>query len=733
MAINTISKYLVLDVYLHDKAPETIKAIAADNDTRYIAAEIRNNGERYDVTDDSNVTLLILRPDGVGVGIAGEPRTLQYESPGSFDPDTGITTPSETVTYYGVYAELDQAALAISGTLLGQFKIENGEQILRTQLFHINNGRALDTETTDWAGIYQGHNIDELVSDLTVNYTIPINQWAQGSIAQSSGSNTNSSTRCRSSGYFNQATLGYGTIKIQIADGFKLNARIWDEQLNYVSGYPSDWVTSVLELPVRAGYSYRFVIARANDADLNPVEIPEDAITIINDSYTDATLSLEGKSADAAAVKQVVKPYTATVNAGTSSIIAAKAFTYNDGSLPVVDWYLLADYAGDLFISKDLKHKVRIARFVNWVQYKFAIRQNGDIIAVFRNEFSSTGSSYDSSLDTIRQNPFVCLYTEDYSEWHEVDFGSSRKPCGWLENCGVASLSNGDIIFGEYTRMMVVYTANVWRIKATADITDPASWEILKSFRVAENDSESQDETVIEHIHTVQADPYTGTVYFCTGDKGVKAQIWYSTNNGNTWTKQTFVDPDTAQTISSGEKLFRLLNFNFAEDAVYWSSDSSSEHAILKAERNDVNGFVPDSVDILTEIPTISTKPATYGSVFYPEAGLMVLMERCDGTATEMLFRAFDILTSTLKNICSIKSVNGASVHLGFRTEYTEFEPEDGVIKVGFSGNANYRNYNAICGNAAGNSFEKNLNNLSIRISVDDDRNVHARFGTYYI
>lgn len=32
MAINTISKYLVLDVYLHDKTPETIKAIAADND-----------------------------------------------------------------------------------------------------------------------------------------------------------------------------------------------------------------------------------------------------------------------------------------------------------------------------------------------------------------------------------------------------------------------------------------------------------------------------------------------------------------------------------------------------------------------------------------------------------------------------------------------------------------------------------------------------------------------------
>lgn len=191
MAINTISKYLVLDVYMHNKTPETIMAIAADNDTRYIAAEIRNNGEHYDVTDDSNVTLLILRPDGVGVSVAGEPRTLQYERPGSFDPDTGITTPGETVTYYGVYAELDQAAIAISGTLLAQFKITNGDQILRTQLFHINNGRALDTETSDWAGEYQGYNLEELVQSVNaMSFTMSVDANGNATFIRSDMINT---------------------------------------------------------------------------------------------------------------------------------------------------------------------------------------------------------------------------------------------------------------------------------------------------------------------------------------------------------------------------------------------------------------------------------------------------------------------------------------------------------------------------------------------------------------
>lgn len=166
MAITNIIKSITLDVYDHDKTPKTIKSIAADNDTRYIAAEIQCEGARYDIGESAAVELIILRPDKVGVGITGSPYAFSYEIPGSFNPETGEETPGETITYYGVYAELDQVALVKMGTLLGQFKITSGEQILRTELFKVNNGRALDTETSEWAGEYQGYNLDELVQSV---------------------------------------------------------------------------------------------------------------------------------------------------------------------------------------------------------------------------------------------------------------------------------------------------------------------------------------------------------------------------------------------------------------------------------------------------------------------------------------------------------------------------------------------------------------------------------------
>lgn len=154
MAIEKVERVIKLDIYDHDTTPSTVKAIACDNDTRYIVAEIREEGEWYDIGSDSTVQLTIIRPDKVGVAIVGQPYAFEYETGGDPDPETGELTPIVTQTYYGVYAELDQPALALSGILLGQFKITNGAQVLRTEIFNINNGRALDAETSEWADEY---------------------------------------------------------------------------------------------------------------------------------------------------------------------------------------------------------------------------------------------------------------------------------------------------------------------------------------------------------------------------------------------------------------------------------------------------------------------------------------------------------------------------------------------------------------------------------------------------
>ena len=334
--------------------------------------------------------------------------------------------------------------------------------------------------------------VSELKSGFNaLEYTTPITIWVQGTIGASNGLNSDSNTRCRTNGYFTNHDLGFGTVKIQIATGLRLAARIWDSEMGYVGAYPSDWVSGELEMPVQVGYSYRFVVSKSNNGAITPSDIPADGIQIVVSGYTDDKIKTTGKPADAMAVRSEIKAYNSPYNGRTSTILAAKEYSHADGTHPTIDWYLLCDYAGDMYISKDLKSRTYITKKIDWNQYKYAVRANGDIIAVYRTEFITGTAEYDSSLDNLRQNPLVCLASEGYATWHEVDFGTSLKPCGWVENSGVCLLPNGDLLFGEYTRMLVNWTSNLWRIKAGADVTLAASWEVLKSFRVAENDTDT--------------------------------------------------------------------------------------------------------------------------------------------------------------------------------------------------------------------------------------------------
>ena len=169
MALTIIERNVQLDLYDHDLTPSTIKAIALDSNTRYVGAEIHNGGQTYDIGQSATVVLTVIRPDNTGVQIVGE--TFQY------------TVGEETV--YGAYAELTQTALAVSGTLQAQFMLTSGDQILRTEIFAINNGVALDAETSEWAGEYQGYNLDEFAAVINgvENMTVSSQTLPQGAPA----------------------------------------------------------------------------------------------------------------------------------------------------------------------------------------------------------------------------------------------------------------------------------------------------------------------------------------------------------------------------------------------------------------------------------------------------------------------------------------------------------------------------------------------------------------------
>ena len=172
MALTNLQANLALDVYNHDGTRPSIKAIALDDNTRYVLASIRNRGEIYDIGSEAAVQLIVIRPDKVGVQVTGQ----------SYQIVVGVVDDTP-VTAYGAYAELDQPAIAIAGKLLGQFKITSGDQILRTQIFQILNGEALDSDT--WAGDYDGYNLDELVE--TVN---EVSEAANGVINMTVSSQT---------------------------------------------------------------------------------------------------------------------------------------------------------------------------------------------------------------------------------------------------------------------------------------------------------------------------------------------------------------------------------------------------------------------------------------------------------------------------------------------------------------------------------------------------------------
>ena len=156
MALENVITSLVLDVIDHDQSSATVKAIALDSKTRYVQATVVQHGLDYDVDPNAVVTLTILRPDNVGVQITGSV--------------VDVDNADRTGTIKGVFAELTQAALAKSGTLRAQFKMTVGEQILRTEIFRINNGIALDGETSEWADQYQGYDLEEVMQ--TVNEAV---------------------------------------------------------------------------------------------------------------------------------------------------------------------------------------------------------------------------------------------------------------------------------------------------------------------------------------------------------------------------------------------------------------------------------------------------------------------------------------------------------------------------------------------------------------------------------
>lgn len=144
MALQNLITALVLDVYDHDTSAMGVKSISCDSGSRFVRAALTYRKVPYAVGTDATVTLTVVRSDQAAVSI-----------------------PGRTVDEGRIEAELTDVATAVKGTLLGQFKIEDGTQVLRTEVFKINNGVALDIDSDKWADTYQGYDLSDFDARLT--------------------------------------------------------------------------------------------------------------------------------------------------------------------------------------------------------------------------------------------------------------------------------------------------------------------------------------------------------------------------------------------------------------------------------------------------------------------------------------------------------------------------------------------------------------------------------------
>ena len=536
----------------------------------------------------------------------------------------------------------------------------------------------------------QGEFISDFKADAATSFT-----WVQGGINTNIGTNTEDNTRIRSSGF--KSYDGCESVEVTIPSDYQavaieLNGTGSPQRDYFVRSIPDSGYTaqSFSFVPVE-GYYYRFCIKRTSNADISPAQVPSGfAVT-------------EQRKR----IPNIFETMFNT-NVGNCGILCAKEHNFVDGTAPTYEWYLLGDPATNkVYYSKDMTRKEYLFTFgENLGYWSFGIDSNNNIICCKQSEYLSDNLEHD---DDLRVNPIVYLFSEKYSIPHEVDFGESLKPCGWLSSVGFICLADGSILIAEYTRP-VVSTANIWRISGSP--TNAANWSVRQTFEL------SGSGTGFKHIHCVQQDFYTGVCYFSTGDDDTSSHWYYSTDNGTTWVLGK----------GNSEKYCRFLNLIFTQEYIYWSTDSNKPgyHWMFRAARKS-NGVLDfDNITDLLEIPLVSNL-ATYGCCYFPEYKALLLMERCDSEVQmSMPVRLYDIETNTLHNVWTFVPVASRTTggHLGFRTRFCTWYPKGNAVRCawhlrGTSLGSRGFNENAMFGNLGMTDASYNINNAEIRIYKD--------------
>ena len=560
------------------------------------------------------------------------------------------------------------------------------------------------------------NDVRRIADAMSVNTPV---YWAIGSIGTNNGVDGYSTTRIRTTNFIKYDPEMLVTIKF----GVKISFRAYNSDGGFLWG-SMNWIepqtdtihnlivndgrteTGVHTIRIVAAYSDDSTVISADDLGENVILSSFGKMQEVYNSIDENTMGI----------------VICASPTGNCAIRCAKEQSYVDGTPPVIEWYLLEEPGtSKYYYSKDLTDKKYLFTFpYDGHLYSFGILENGDIIACLDPDSITT----DNKSDDNRVNPYVFLASENWTICHEVDFGSNLKPCGWASNQGFKVLANGDACWCEYTRQ-TTYTANVWKL--TGNPLDYTNWVVTKSFVVTSTDNS----TLFKHCHNIMQDFYTGVCYLSTGDDNIGSMMFASTDNCDTWVQLASPDSDGQVNqygyINGSEKYCRMAMMTFTADYIYWASDTPNEsiHYLFRVERGS-NGILDYATIVdLVNLPS-NNGASSYGTALIPELNAIMLLERCDTRASEMLLKLVDLGDNSLITIGKLYGANNATTYIGFRCRFTEWYPVNGLIHFGFDLNVNRHN-NAVnhikgFGNTgATNDGAKNINNLAMQIYKNGD------------
>lgn len=241
-------------------------------------------------------------------------------------------------------------------------------------------------------------------------------------------------------------------------------------------------------------------------------------------------------------------------------------------------------------------------------------------------------------------------------------------------------------------------------------VNDPANWHV-----VLEKDIVFPYGKGFKHFHTAQVDPYTGLVYFSSGDDNTSSALWCSHDGGTTFTQLGEYD----------RKRWRMLNMAFTADYIYWASDDwGKNHALWRARRGadgalDVNSleelenfYLMDRESVIKGNPAL----ATYATVYMPRYNALLLLDRDDGDGNHgaMDVRIFDLENGTCHVAAKVYPLPGNTTTWGFRCETVTTCPQGDDIVVSFG--RNYPNRMTVAGNLSSSVFYQ-VNTLVLHVS----------------